>query len=74
MHTGVKPFVCKICGHAFKQGNHLKVHMTTHSGIKPYVCNICGRGFTIKYRLRAHVLTHINKAQPVEENKMQQAN
>ena len=32
-HTGDKPFVCSMCGLAFRESGHLKRHMTIHTGI-----------------------------------------
>ena len=30
-HTGVKPFVCRICDRAFARSDHLTLHMKRHT-------------------------------------------
>eukprot|EP00466_Bigelowiella_natans_P019568 jgi/Bigna1/50650/estExt_Genewise1.C_870069 len=37
IHTGVKPFVCKICGKGFAQHSNLKRHYKVH-GREGEVC------------------------------------
>lgn len=35
-HTEEKPYVCEVCGSAFSQISHLKVHKQTHIWEKSY--------------------------------------
>jgi uncharacterized Zn-finger protein len=32
IHTGDKPFQCKICARAFSRSDHLTTHIRTHTG------------------------------------------
>ena len=34
IHTGDKPFQCKICARAFSRSDHLTTHIRTHTGGK----------------------------------------
>ena len=35
VHTGLKPFECKLCDYRTTQKHHLKAHMRTHGIVDP---------------------------------------
>lgn len=45
VHTGYKPFVCRVCGKAFARRAEIRDHERTHTGEKPYQCEHCGTTF-----------------------------
>uniref|UniRef100_A0A3Q3JIA8 C2H2-type domain-containing protein n=1 Tax=Monopterus albus TaxID=43700 RepID=A0A3Q3JIA8_MONAL len=45
VHTGQKPFQCRICMRSFSRSDHLTTHIRTHTGEKPFACTECGRKF-----------------------------
>ena len=45
MHTGEKPYECKICKKAFSTKGSLAEHKIIHRGEKPYGCEICKKKF-----------------------------
>ncbi len=57
-HSEERPWVCDVCGSAFKIQEKLNVHKFIHAGIKPYVCMHCGKGFTKNHNLKGHLRTH----------------
>ncbi|CAL9730454.1 zinc-responsive transcriptional regulator Zap1p [Monosporozyma unispora] len=58
VHTGYKPFCCKICNKTFANQETLTQHNRTHSGEKPYRCDICGKCFGGSSSLKIHIRTH----------------
>lgn len=60
-HSGIRPYVCHVCGMRFKQSGHLSSHKRKHSGEKSFVCEECDRKFIHKSSLIQHIKTHIRK-------------
>ncbi|CAF1418872.1 unnamed protein product, partial [Adineta ricciae] len=58
IHTGDKPFQCKICARAFSRSDHLTTHIRTHTGEKPFSCDICGRRFARSDERKRHAKVH----------------
>ena len=42
MHTGEKPYKCKVCDIMFTLSSYLKNHQRLHTDEKPYKCQVCG--------------------------------
>ncbi|KAJ8953171.1 hypothetical protein NQ318_017200 [Aromia moschata] len=40
IHTGQKPFQCRICMRSFSRSDHLTTHIRTHTGEKPFSCDV----------------------------------
>ena len=45
VHTGERPYTCKICARSFSHSTALKLHLRMHTGEKPHVCKLCGKAF-----------------------------
>ncbi|CAF0988555.1 unnamed protein product [Rotaria sordida] len=58
IHTGDKPFQCKICERAFSRSDHLTTHIRTHTGEKPFSCDTCGRRFARSDERKRHGKVH----------------
>lgn len=59
VHGNKRPFLCHLCGKAFKRGDALLQHYQTHSEIVPsenssFKCNVCEKTF----RSHSHLLEH----------------
>lgn len=58
IHTGQKPFHCKVCGRSFSRSDHLTTHVRTHTGEKPFSCDVCGRKFARSDEKKRHAKVH----------------
>lgn len=58
MHTGQKPFQCRICMRSFSRSDHLTTHIRTHTGEKPFACSECGRKFARSDERKRHTKIH----------------
>ncbi|XP_056624373.1 E3 SUMO-protein ligase EGR2a isoform X1 [Triplophysa dalaica] len=58
IHTGHKPFQCRICMRSFSRSDHLTTHIRTHTGEKPFSCDFCDRKFARSDERRRHTKIH----------------
>ncbi|XP_023028521.1 uncharacterized protein [Leptinotarsa decemlineata] len=58
LHSGEKPFQCKICSKSFAKADALKYHEKLHTGEKPFQCQICSKSFVRNNRLKYHQKIH----------------
>ncbi|XP_067879596.1 early growth response protein 3 [Heterodontus francisci] len=69
IHTGHKPFQCRICMRSFSRSDHLTTHIRTHTGEKPFSCDFCGRKFARSDERKRHAKIHLKqKEKKVEKN------
>ncbi|XP_075902205.1 early growth response protein 2b-like isoform X2 [Nelusetta ayraudi] len=61
IHTGHKPFQCRICMRSFSRSDHLTTHIRTHTGEKPFCCEQCGRKFARSDERRRHMKIHLRQ-------------
>ncbi|XP_049573003.1 uncharacterized protein [Syngnathus scovelli] len=64
LHTGHRPFCCKLCPKNFPNGRGLKRHMKVHRKERKHVCKQCGKGFVYKFDLTKHVQMVHGKMKP----------
>ena len=61
IHTGQKPFQCRICMRAFSRSDHLTTHVRTHTGEKPFSCDVCDRKFARSDEKKRHAKVHLKQ-------------
>jgi hypothetical protein len=61
IHTGQKPFQCRICMRSFSRSDHLTTHVRTHTGEKPFSCEMCGRKFARSDEKKRHAKVHVKQ-------------
>ncbi|XP_053556909.1 early growth response protein 4 [Bombina bombina] len=67
IHTGHKPFQCRICLRNFSRSDHLTTHIRTHTGEKPFSCDLCGRRFARSDEKKRHGKVHLKQKARTEE-------
>lgn len=70
IHTGQKPFQCRICLRNFSRSDHLTTHIRTHTGEKPYSCDTCGRKFARSDERKRHCKIHLRQRVKKESEQM----
>ncbi|XP_062909776.1 early growth response protein 1-B-like [Mobula hypostoma] len=70
IHTGQKPFQCRICMRNFSRSDHLTTHIRTHTGEKPFACEICGRKFARSDERKRHTKIHLRQKEKKAEKTM----
>ncbi|MBN3311143.1 EGR1 protein, partial [Amia calva] len=66
IHTGHKPFQCRICLRSFSRSDHLTTHTRTHTGEKPFSCDVCGRRFARSDERKRHGRVHLKQKEKME--------
>ncbi|XP_069488415.1 early growth response protein 4 [Ambystoma mexicanum] len=67
IHTGHKPFQCRICLRNFSRSDHLTTHIRTHTGEKPFSCDMCGRRFARSDEKKRHAKVHLKQKARTDE-------
>ena len=58
VHSGKKPYKCKLCVYSARQPAHLRKHLKTHSKEKPYECQQCSYTASDAHTLKTHLNIH----------------
>ncbi|XP_016359881.1 early growth response protein 1-B-like [Sinocyclocheilus anshuiensis] len=67
IHTGHKPFQCRVCLRCFSRSDHLTTHMRTHTGEKPFSCDVCGRRFARSDERKRHGRVHLKQRERMQQ-------
>uniref|UniRef100_A0A8C4RKG2 Early growth response 2b n=1 Tax=Erpetoichthys calabaricus TaxID=27687 RepID=A0A8C4RKG2_ERPCA len=74
IHTGHKPFQCRICMRNFSRSDHLTTHIRTHTGEKPFACDFCGRKFARSDERKRHTKIHLRQKERKSSSAAAQVN
>ncbi|XP_072553092.1 early growth response protein 4 [Salminus brasiliensis] len=67
VHTGHRPFQCRVCARRFGRSDHLTTHMRTHTGEKPFSCDVCGRRFARSDERKRHARVHLKQRERAQQ-------
>lgn len=79
LHTGIKPYACKICGARFTQNGNLKVHAKTcvekhadsYRSRNVLICSVCTEMFSDSDALMEHQKSHDRMQWTIKEKTCQ---
>ncbi|CAL8074193.1 unnamed protein product [Orchesella dallaii] len=79
LHTGIKPYACKICGARFTQNGNLKVHAKTcvekhadsYRSRNVFICSVCTEMFSDSDALMDHQKSHDRMQWTIKEKTCQ---
>jgi len=58
VHTGVKNYVCDLCGYATTHKSYLIIHHRRHVGDFKFQCDVCDKRFLTVLELETHKKFH----------------
>lgn len=58
LFTGIKPFVCAVCGTTFTRQHSLNYHMLIHNNESRFACPECDRTFRHPSHFKEHLRKH----------------
>ncbi|CAN7996662.1 unnamed protein product [Ixodes hexagonus] len=59
IHSTARPFLCEICGSAFKTRSVQRKHVqSVHRNPRAFCCTCCGKKFNTQYALKRHQKLH----------------
>lgn len=56
--SGIKSFLCTMCGKTFFKSSDLKKHIRIHTREKPYICQLCPAAFSDPSSFSRHKRVH----------------
>lgn len=69
IHSTARPFLCEICGSAFKTRSVQRKHVqSVHNNPRAFCCSCCSKKFNTQYALKRHQKLH----QPSEQQQRHQ--
>ncbi|XP_064813585.1 LOW QUALITY PROTEIN: zinc finger and BTB domain-containing protein 39-like [Oncorhynchus masou masou] len=64
IHTGEKPYQCKVCLRFFRGRSTMICHLKTHAGALMYRCTVCGLYFSTLKLVSSHMEIHKDHLPP----------